>query len=341
MKLLNTMLTALLALSMNSFGEFYMFSSWLTDIGQYEQRTPLLIDVGVNKCKDTSSFIQEYKKARSEGRNMEFGSYNLVNLGKTGNTISGSRYTSHSLNCTMNIFDSIPVGTYLHIDNQVMDMVTIYKNIDTVQLIKRDTIRIDSIQILTKIIHDTVKIQLPAINNTVTKHDTVTILKRDTLILKDTIKTIIRDTIFKIDTVNVFDTINTCSLTNQFYYETLNNSMYKGEATYGIQMWQSSDSMTWTSNHYSKDNSHFNKTVSVKFQTNVSTNVKVYIYDNMGTFVISGMFKTSNNNNEVKYLTWDGKAATGNKVTPGVYVMRVISEYDNHLSNNVYRVGIK
>lgn len=183
---------------------------------------------------------------------------------------------------------------------------------------------------ITNTIYDTIKIT----NYDTIKQNTIQTI-RDTIVIKDTlvinnIKTIIdtvlkKDTIHIVDTFNIVDndTINTCKLgTFNRYFERLVISKGKSIIKEPITI-------------------DFEKSISpsIEVETNEDVNVEVYVYDNLGVSVTQGIYKIKASTQK-QYINFNGYSKHGSKVSNGVYLIRVISEHNNMISNNLYRVGI-
>lgn len=214
--------------------------------------------------------------------------------------------------CSTIVLEGYEEGLYL---SKEVSFTISNKRFDTIS--KIDTISIfDTIQ--TKVV-DTVYKNL---------HDTIVVIKNTTTLLHDTVKIVdtitqhLLDTMYVIDTV--FDAINTCRLGSfSKYNERLYNS--KGESKSGNPITIESQSVN---------------VASVEIETNESVDVEVFVYDNLGVSVTSGLYVLKASD-EKQYINFNGYSKNGSKVSDGVYLIRVVSKHNNSISNNIYRVGIE
>lgn len=205
---------------------------------------------------------------------------------------------------TFSIYESVP-DTVLKIDT-VKSTITKTKT-DTI--IKKDTIRIKDTLIKTKI--DTFKVS-------------------KTIIQRDTVQKIVYDTVTEIkkDTVKIPQVVNGFKESDKFYYEKLYINSGKPTKTYSGISFGSFDDSGFVSNQ-----------PAIQIHTNIKSNVRIFIYDNIGTFVDKEEFRLSEN--KYYYFSFNGYNSIKQKVVNGIYLIRVITEQNNKFSNTVYKVGIK
>lgn len=207
---------------------------------------------------------------------------------------------------------------------------TLYLALKTDTLVKRDTIiKKDTIRIL-KI--DTIKKTDTVYQSVLKIHDTITLTNLQIVI--DTLKLIQHDTIFK----TLTDTLHKIDTFNIIRHDTLNTCKDGTFAKY-------SEKLFTTIGPSTNDNpitisERTGNSPSVEVETNTDIEVEVYVYDNLGVSVTSGTYIIKSSTNK-QYVSFNGYAKNGMKVPNGVYLMRIVSGYNNMISNNVYRIGIR
>ena len=186
---------------------------------------------------------------------------------------------------------------------------------DTVKIqqtvIKKDTVRIKDTVVKTKI--DTVKIQQ-------------TVIKKDTIRIKDTI--VETKTKIEFDTITMREIVNGFKESDKFYYEKLYSDFGKPTKSYSGITFNGVD-----------DSGSNSTSPTIQIHTNIKTNVRIFVYDNMGTFVDKEEYNLSEN--KYYYFYFNGYNSIRQKVVNGVYLIRVLTTQNNKSSNTVYKVGIK
>lgn len=189
--------------------------------------------------------------------------------------------------------------------------------------IKRDTVLIKSCT--TQIKKDTIKINK---TDTVFKYTT----KFDTIRKFDTLKITRKefDTLFKFvhDTITMSEIVNGFKESDKFYYEKLHIDFGKPSKTYSGITFSGLD-----------DSGFVSTSPTIQIKTNIKSNVRIFVYDNIGTFVDKEEYKLSEN--KYYYFSFNGYNSIKQKVVNGIYLIRVITEQNNKFSNTVYKVGIK
>lgn len=192
------------------------------------------------------------------------------------------------------------------------------------------------------------------LHDTLTVFDTITVIKRDTvqkitygdtLKIHDTLERIslafVYDTInvTKIDTVikKILDTIRITDTIEKIKHDTLNGCVEGRFINYFEKLYTAKGQSTQNSAITIEPSS--GNSPSIEVETNADVNVEVYIYDNLGVAVASGVYTVKASTTK-QYITFNGYSKNGSRVPNGVYLMRVVSEHNNMISNNVYRVGI-
>lgn len=217
-------------------------------------------------------------------------------------------------------------GLYFTYINQMPYTFSIGENdIDTV--LKIDTIKIT----VAKIKIDTlIKIDTIRLKDTLIKIKIDTFKVSNTIIKNDTVTKIMYDTVTEIqkDTVKISQVVNGFKESDKFYYEKLHIDFGKPTKTYSGISYGSFD-----------DSGFVSSSPTIQIHTNIKSNVRIFVYDNIGTFVDKEEFRISEN--KYYYFSFNGYNSIKQKVVNGIYLIRVITEQNNKFSNTVYKVGIK
>jgi hypothetical protein len=201
---------------------------------------------------------------------------------------------------------------------------TLYLALKTDTVIKKDTIKVVKVDTIKKV--DTVYMNVLKI------HDTLILTNLQIII--DTLKLIQHDTIIK----TITDTLHSIDTFNTIQHDTVNTCKDGTFAKYSEKLFTSIGSST--SDNPVTISERSGNSPSVEVETNTDIDVEVYVYDNLGVAVTSGTYVIKSSTNK-QYINFNGYAKNGVKVPNGVYLMRIVSGYNNMISNNVYRIGIR
>lgn len=306
--------------------------------------------------EDSNTYVQS-TSSRDNIFFIDYGAHRIFSSSIYGDTLCDNVNNTSCLNTGSNgstegivypLVGAEPFLSTVCVSNYLLDSSQIARIVDTLTLIKTDTIfkidyvtKKDTISIIKK---DTVNIiKTDTIKTVKTVRDTITLhtLVHDTIKINVPFKDTVIKNVYKIDTLKLNDTVNSCKIDPTYTYYSLYNSKHMLPTMRGMQLFESNDSITWKNGSDNKTQNDFTKTVSIKIEANTGLDISVYIYDNTGVFVNSFEGKINPKSNNVKYLTWGGMTADGKRVVDGVYVIRVLIRDGNRIANNVYKVGVE